>query len=364
MNQKHGSFLRSAVMLFLCYVLTVPALAAEHDSYIDVPSESPWYEGVEFITEKGISNGIGENLFAPDQMLTNRQWAVMLCRAFSPDLPQDTGRSFGLGEMEYARDQGWINDTVFRNPQAIADRGGITSAVLKAADIECFHDELDPHGDPLVQHEHSVRIGKELGLIDGAAASNDQISRGEAAHILYLMLSDELDLYTPPAANEINLINRDGKKAEPYLEQVRRVPLPIRKKFAARGWKYMLDTAYLENYSRTFGQTCIGLCDYTNRCLYLSEPGPTLHEFGHFYHSTLGFPKEVETLFNDEAKKTPEVLRKYSLTNSHEYFADYFAYWIRNSGDTEALSKLQACSPKTYNYFSQLAANGWEHTPK
>ena len=67
--------------LLLTFTLIVPASAAEY-GFSDVPADSPWYESVAYIAERGITIGTGEGRYSPDAPITTRQWAVMLCRAY------------------------------------------------------------------------------------------------------------------------------------------------------------------------------------------------------------------------------------------------------------------------------------------
>lgn len=52
-------------------------------------------------------------------------------------------------------------------------------------------------------------------------------------------------------------------------------------------------------------------------------------------------------------------MRDYAVTNSQEYFADYFSFWIRNSDDKSEMERLKAATPQTYAYFAALEACGW-----
>ena len=80
------SVIRSAALCLAAIIFTfqlgVSAMAVEV-GYADVSPDSPWYEGIEYVTEQGISNGTGNNKFSPDAPITVRQWSVMLCRAYN-----------------------------------------------------------------------------------------------------------------------------------------------------------------------------------------------------------------------------------------------------------------------------------------
>ena len=93
------------------------------------------------------------------------------------------------------------------------------------------------------------------------------------------------------------------------------------------------------------------------RQLGLWPEGAVRHEFGHFLAGALGFPAEHERLFRAEGESAP--LRNYAKTDSAEYFADCFAYWIDNSGSTQTMARFQAAAPRTYAYFQALAADRW-----
>ena len=91
----------------------------------------------------------------------------------------------------------------------------------------------------------------------------------------------------------------------------------------------------------------------------MSEAGSTLHEFGHFVHYILGFPDEVEQLYADEAKAAATFLRDYAMTNSREYFADYFVHWIISYDNSQKKTQMQQLTPQTYFYF-KLQENSWK----
>ena len=53
------------------------------------------------------------------------------------------------------------------------------------------------------------------------------------------------------------------------------------------------------------------------------------------------------------------VLRDYTATNSHEYFADAFAFWIQNRDHEEQMKQLKEAAPETYAYLAGLESSGW-----
>ena len=68
-------------MLVLCMSLSMTAFAAETPVFQDVPADSPWYEGVTYAAENGITSGTSTTTFSPDQTCTRSQIVTFLQRA-------------------------------------------------------------------------------------------------------------------------------------------------------------------------------------------------------------------------------------------------------------------------------------------
>lgn len=75
-----------------------------------------------------------------------------------------------------------------------------------------------------------------------------------------------------------------------YLLELRRVPESILRAFADSGWTYAVDFQHLASLTRRYGTSCTGAADYDKKHIYVSEAKATVHEFGHFLDSMLGFP--------------------------------------------------------------------------
>ena len=71
-----------------------------------------------------------------------------------------------------------------------------------------------------------------------------------------------------------------------------------------------------------------------------------------FYDST-----EWEKLYQAEASES--ILRDYAKTNSREYFADCFVYWITYSGNEKHMETFRSAAPKTYAYMEKILADDW-----
>ena len=144
-----------------------------------------------------------------------------------------------------------------------------------------------------------------------------------------------------------------------YLLKLRQVPGPVLQAFEDMGWIYTVNFPYLAQLSEQSGANCTGATDYSAKRIYVSEAGPTLHEFGHFLDYILQRPSESENLFEREASAASAFLREYALTNSREYFAEYFAYYLTHSDHEEKVEQMRQLTPETFAYFSALSEAGW-----
>ena len=115
--------------------------------------------------------------------------------------------------------------------------------------------------------------------------------------------------------------------------------------------------SYISELSKQLNMSCIGATNYSQKTIYLSEAGATLHEFGHFLDWTLGIPAKHEQLYLAEAQNSG--LRDYAKTNAREYFADCFDYWITHGSNSEMMEHLRKNAPQTWVYFEALEKNNW-----
>ena len=68
---------------------------APEQIFKDVPTDAYYYEAVKWAAEKGITGGVGNGLFAPNQPCTRAQIVTFLWRAAGSPAPKNTGTAFG-----------------------------------------------------------------------------------------------------------------------------------------------------------------------------------------------------------------------------------------------------------------------------
>ena len=357
---KHKKILPLCLLtLLLTVLLSVPASAT--GGYSDVPPGSACYEAVTYLAEQGITSGTGGNCYSPEDLITVRQWAVMLCRAYLPDtLPTASYESLGDACVRQCYREGWVTESAVLSRDSRMCRGALLQSALAAADIPVYDYSLYPGGSKLSAYDNVLRIGTESGLCQPDSGALDLMTRGDAAQVLYQLLTSEYEVEAPPLATAVFLYNKEGADLNPYLVEIQKIPASILETFEQTGWEYVIDFDYLWDFSQERGMSCIGVASYSTREIYVSAPSSTIHEFGHFLDWTLDFPAYHEELYKAEAQSAADaVLRDYSATNSHEYFADAFAFWIQNRDHEEQMKQLKEAAPETYAYLAGLESSGW-----
>lgn len=343
------------LMAAISFSLAVPAYAAS--SFVDVALDSSYQESLEYLEEQQIIIGTGGSQFSPDAPVTARQWAIMLCRAYGVEKHNEESPDFGLSCVERCLKNGWLSMTAYEDSKTRICWASLLESAFSVINLPVYNYELYPDGTELSAQDNLLRIGKELGLCEQDTAALQIVTRGEAAMLLYRLLTQSFEITPPPSPIEIQ--NHANLSLNSYQLELNRVPRPILQAFQSLGWSYTVDFDYVAQYSREIGMSCIGLADYGKKQIIVSDSTATLHEIGHFLHSVIDFPKEFETLYQEESPEAAKPLRQYALTDSHEYFADCFAYWVSYREDVSRMEQFQEVLPETYQFFAALEANNW-----
>ena len=339
-----------AVCTLVLALILPTAASAACTGFDDVPESADCYESVIYLAECEIAAGTENDCFSPKQLITVEQWAVMLCRAYGVETIGDSWQDVGRSSVVEAYRQGWLNETALSALRSPMCRSVLVESAFAAADVPVYDYTLYEGGTSLSTADNILRAGRELGLCSDDADTNALVTRGDAAIILHVVLTQSFRIEAPPAP--VALVNAAGVNINDYLLALRQVPEPVLATFKVAGWIYRIDFDYISELSKQLDMSCIGATNYSQKTIYISEASATLHEFGHFLDWTLGIPAEHEQLYLAEAQNSG--LRDYAKTNAREYFADCFAYWVKYAGNTNAISLLQECAPMTYRYMEDL----------
>lgn len=349
----------SLVVCTLVLALILPTAAfAACTGFDDVPETANCYESVMYLAEHEITQGTGNGCFSPDAPVTVRQWAVMLCRAYEVKVEGSSWGDLSQSAVEQSYRRGWLNETALSAPRSPMCRSVLVESAFAAADVPVYDSTLYEGGASLSTADNILRVGRELGLCSDDADTNALVTRGDAAIILHVVLTQSFRIEEPPVP--VTLVNAAGVNINDYLVALRQVPEPMLAAFNAAGWTYRIDFDYISELSKQLNMSCIGATNYSQKTIYLSEASATLHEFGHFLDWTRGFPAEHEQLYLAEAQNSG--LRDYAKTNAREYFADCFAYCIIHGNDSEMMESLRKNAPQTCTYFEELGKGSWSRS--
>lgn len=350
-------FLRKTiVVLFSILTLTVFASAA---SFADVPKDSPWYDGVQYVTENNMSNGISKTSFGADTTISTTQWAAFLLRAF----PANDG---GLANLTYPDDyvaecvkHDYLSENAIESPYAPITRETLFSSLFSAAGIQLYNNELYENGQPMRASENAFRVAKDNGMCADSAGKYEYVTRGEAAHAIYWIKTHEIYQELPPIVLTFPLCTPEGHDVTAVYSELNDIPQPIRDSFLENGWAFHVDSGYLADYSVKNHINAVGLTSENEKCVYVAGTGSARHEMGHYLQDMLDDDNAFEKLYLEEKANAALLFREYAMTSSHEYFADYFAAWVNRNTSQSRLEKMRQLTPKTYAYFESLESNNW-----
>ena len=152
-------------------------------------------------------------------------------------------------------------------PDSRLCRYAIYESGFAAFDIALYSSQLYPEGETLSSQDNAFHAAVSFGLCEDTCAGTDIITRGEAADLLYALLTGEFTVAPPPVLETIPLNNKEGVHLNSYLLELQKIPEPIRQAFAERGWQYTIDYEYLARLSEERNMSCIGAVSYTHLTL-------------------------------------------------------------------------------------------------
>lgn len=171
--------------------------------FTDVPTSSPYYDGVMYLFDQGLVSGNGNGTFAPGQALSRLELAVLLARVDRYQLTEDEISDPLKAYEAYAQRNGymtppadgadaWWQETATREEAivAIVKACANGTAVSKANTdvLDRFSDGNTVSDDAAPYIAYAVSIGILNGNQDGTLGLSTDATRGQAGVLLYRTL--------------------------------------------------------------------------------------------------------------------------------------------------------------------------------
>lgn len=140
-----GSCTRGQVVTFLWRMAGKPKPLSDQTEFADVPSDAYYRDAVLWAVEQGITNGVGEKLFAPDRVCTRCEVVTFLHRYMGRPEPKHREGFWDVAGDAYYRDSVYwayeheITKGVETNrfaPQELCTRGQIVTFLYRAKSLE------------------------------------------------------------------------------------------------------------------------------------------------------------------------------------------------------------------------------------
>lgn len=363
----------SAMMIAALFIGLIPtALAADKLPFSDVPTTHTYYEDICWAVENGIVIGCNGK-FYPDEKVTLVQFYTMLSRSIPEDESDTSDHGAVKGSMIYhlrrAVYRGWTGKRgaeieLQKDSEIMAGRAW--NYALTATGTQVYTARL--YGRSPDTCKEGMNAAKSLGLAPDNAIAADLITRAQAVAIIHAAHSNTKALPEPLIVAEMKGVVKSLPQGvfNDFYADMMAVPEQIRKAFVADGWTISFDTEKVAAYANELGRGISGMTDYNSKQIYLAIESSFLHEMGHYYQQKLyasGMDKNVYTAFDDfraQEKWTGSLVASGSQSNGKEFFADAFAYYVKNGVvRADPSGKDAETGLKSQSYFDSLAARGW-----
>ena len=291
--KPNKGFITVLMMVLISISLSTFSRAA-FDTFSDVPNDSPFHESIFYLAERGIVCGEGNGRYVPDAPVTVRQWATMLCRALGDADPLN----YDDDCIRQGYSDGWLEMTAITAPDSDLCRYAIYKSGFAAFGVDLYSLQLYPNEGKLSQQSEVLRAAADFGLCEDTCDGTEIITRGEAAELLYALLTKTFAVVPPPMLDNIPLDNKAGVALNNYLLEIQKIPESMMQSFAEKDWRYVIDFDYLAKLSKEYDLGCTGVTIYEGRKIIVSSAESTIHEFGHFLDGMMEFPIVKDTTPN------------------------------------------------------------------
>lgn len=327
-------------------VTPLPPEAIVTPPFMDVPNDHPYVEAIRKAKEAKYANGTGDGNFHPDRSVSAYETSILLQNIFP---------TYG-----YAKDKDIQSYGYLVKPGLKLNHAQVATLVLRAINATPYNVKLWNEAATSNLETDSYNAAYQDGIMACGHSAYDEISRGEVVNFMLTMQERGLNLELPEWYQRFNITEDKTSELDDALFDMKLVPEPVLQLFIDKEWTIHLGREYIEEWSKNNNDfKAAALTSYKKKTCFIGTTFGIPHELGHFLEYQLRDGTNRITFTKAERLASEKVLGKYATSNDLEYFAEYFAFWVRNKTDAKKMNLLKDITPETYAYFEALEANNW-----
>lgn len=268
-------------------------------SYSDVPIESPHYEAIEYLTDMGVTSGVGGGRFAPDNTISFDEFIVMLMKTLQPEAVAEE-----YSGNHWCRQALWaaIHSGVLNGPESERyQKNGITR--LEAWHLICRASNFNPYPAwcftqqaPVFDIDADLKYAMvSTGLYAELPDVNQCMTRGETATLLYrIATEDYIHQQVPDLAVKVNmqmLSPTCWRMRNEAIYDLAILPQKYVDEFQHLGWSITIGPdmgEYEEEHPTAIGLTADNQILLSNKLGDHLGNHTLIHEMGHFVMKATG----------------------------------------------------------------------------
>lgn len=319
---------------------------------IDDTTEDKRYQGYYSDLKYLLDNNIiySDEVFKPDDYLTTTELFNMLARAFGDEEDLEN-------PVQACAEHHWLKNPDLWYPNVKIQRAELYFGLLNATGIEIYNPSL--YGkEEIVPWRLCFYTAQDLGLTDNVEPGS--VTHREAAYLFHQLLTNEYTVERPDIIDYVNIEFEEEftYNINNFLNRLLLCPQEILDKFHSQGWTIVYGDDRIKEYDGAHGTSSSGLTYHAEKAIYVNTEEALLHEIAHFIYPYLDTSR-IQKCYKQEKSKTAQFISAYSTTNSSEYFAEYFEYYLTHKDIKYYLQKMKDETPLTYSYIESLENTNW-----
>lgn len=326
-------------------IMSTPAYAASVP-FSDVPTTAPYYTEIMYCKDNGITSGVGNNMFAPNNAVSNFEAATMILRAFCPDKLAD-----GSSAMDVSFFNGWIESWNYNNPYGQITLSDLINLSLRAKGLYNYC------GDAM---ETAIDMKLYAAGENGARVAK----RSDCA---YLIGKLAVNTYSPnwsKLCDKLNITIEDAYEDErtDFCIAASTIHDSILRKWEVSNNALKIGYEALKKHSGSDPWDTGITGWFYGKGIAVASPISVAHEFGHYVQYATKY-EGVDAKINGCVSKYKSVINEtmgeYYVHHTEEFFAECFSIYVGGPYEVMSKAELKEKMPDMFNLLADMEAANW-----